>query len=157
MENIPVKKYPCPQLGCHLPNSPCLKPGGQVRSLNSSLHCKENPIYVFLFWELHGLSPSFHIHVSVIELYIPRIGPHISLQPNRQTDPGNIYINVSQINDCRNWETEHYNYVLEITVSFLGIHKREPAICIGFSPALLLQRVACMLIVVNIDKQIKLD
>ena len=43
-----------------------------------SLHCNENPIYVFLFWELRGLSPNFHIHVSVSDLYIPRIGPHIS-------------------------------------------------------------------------------
>ncbi len=33
---------------------------------------------VFLFWELHGLRPNFHIHVSVNDLYIPRIGPHIS-------------------------------------------------------------------------------
>ena len=37
-----------------------------------------NPINVFLFWELRGLSPNFHIHVSVTDLYIPRIGPHIS-------------------------------------------------------------------------------
>jgi hypothetical protein len=51
------------------------------------MHCKENPIYIFLFWELHGLSPKFHIHVSVSYLYIPRIGPHISLPQNRQTDP----------------------------------------------------------------------
>jgi hypothetical protein len=50
----------------------------------------ENPIYVFLFWELRSLSPNFHIHVSVSDLYIPRIGPHISLQQNRQTDLGNI-------------------------------------------------------------------
>jgi hypothetical protein len=28
------------------------------------LHCNENPIYVFLFWELRGLSPNFQIHVS---------------------------------------------------------------------------------------------
>ncbi len=28
--------------------------------------------------ELRGLSPNFHIHVSVSDLYIPRIGPHIS-------------------------------------------------------------------------------
>jgi hypothetical protein len=42
------------------------------------MHCNENPIYVFLFCELRGLSPSFHIHVSVSDLYIPRIGPHIS-------------------------------------------------------------------------------
>ncbi len=42
------------------------------------LHCIENPIYVFLFWELRGLSPNFHTHVSVSDLYIHRIGPHVS-------------------------------------------------------------------------------
>ncbi len=36
------------------------------------------------------LSPNFHIHVSVSNLYIPRLGLPILLQPNRQTDPGNI-------------------------------------------------------------------
>jgi hypothetical protein len=41
-------------------------------------HCNENPIYVFSEKELHVLSPSFHIHVSISDLYIPRIGPHIS-------------------------------------------------------------------------------
>jgi hypothetical protein len=41
-------------------------------------HCKENPISVFLFWELRVFSPNFHIHVFVSGLYIPRIGPHIS-------------------------------------------------------------------------------
>ncbi len=41
-------------------------------------HCKENGIYGFLFWELRGLSPNFHIHVSVSDFYIPKIGPHIS-------------------------------------------------------------------------------
>ncbi len=56
------------------------------------MHCKENPIFVFLFWELRGLSPNFHIYVSVSDLFIPRIGPHISLQQNRQTDPGNILV-----------------------------------------------------------------
>ncbi len=40
-------------------------------------HCKEDPIYVFLSWELRGLSPNFHIKVYVSDLYIPRIGPHI--------------------------------------------------------------------------------
>ncbi len=34
-------------------------------------HCKENPIYVFLLWELRGLCPNFHIHVSVSDFYIP--------------------------------------------------------------------------------------
>jgi hypothetical protein len=54
------------------------------------LDCNENPIYIFLFWELRGLSPNFHIHVSVSDLYIPRIGSHIFLQQNRQIDGGNI-------------------------------------------------------------------
>jgi hypothetical protein len=31
-------------------------------------HCKEIPIYVFLEKELRGLSPGFHIHVSVSEI-----------------------------------------------------------------------------------------
>ncbi len=43
------------------------------------LHCNENPIHVFLFWELRVLSPNFNIHVSVNDLYIPGIGPHIFL------------------------------------------------------------------------------
>jgi hypothetical protein len=32
--------------------------------------------------ELHGLSPNFHIHVSVSDLYIFTIGLHILLQEN---------------------------------------------------------------------------
>jgi hypothetical protein len=41
---------------------------------------QRNPIYVLPEKELRGLSPNFHIHVSVSDLYIPRIGPHIFLQ-----------------------------------------------------------------------------
>jgi hypothetical protein len=51
------------------------------------------------------------------------------------------YINRPLIHECGNWETEHYNSVLEITrsstVSFLEILKSE--IYIGLSPALYLQ------------------
>ncbi len=39
----------------------------------------------------HLCISNFHIHVSVSDLHIPRIGPHILLQQNRHTDPGNIY------------------------------------------------------------------
>ncbi len=53
------------------------------------LHCNENPIYVLPEKELRGLSPNFHINVSVSDLYSPRISPHIFLQQNRQTDFGN--------------------------------------------------------------------
>jgi hypothetical protein len=44
----------------------------------SGSHNNENPIYVFFFWEMRGLGPNFHIYASVSDLYIPRIGPHIS-------------------------------------------------------------------------------
>ncbi len=54
------------------------------------LHCNENPIYVFPEKELRGLSANFHIYVSLIDLYIPRIGPHIFLLQIRQTDHGKI-------------------------------------------------------------------
>ncbi len=45
---------------------------------HNNTHCNENPIYIFLFWEKRGLSPNFHIHVSVSDLYSPKIGLHIS-------------------------------------------------------------------------------
>ncbi len=45
---------PCTPTGCPIPTS---LPA--PASLTSKLiHCKENPIYVFLFWELRGLSPN---------------------------------------------------------------------------------------------------
>ena len=43
-----------------------------------TLQRKFHSIYVFPEKELGDLSPNFHIHVSVSDLYIPRIGPHIS-------------------------------------------------------------------------------
>ncbi len=63
--------------------------------------------------KLRDLIPNTYIRVSLRDLYIPRIGLPIWLQQNRQTDPGNIYN--SPIHECENWETEHYNSVLEIT------------------------------------------
>ncbi len=59
-------------------------------SMRFSLQCvhfNEDPIYLFLFWELRDLSPNFNIHVSVRDLYISRICPQSWLQQNRQTDP----------------------------------------------------------------------
>jgi hypothetical protein len=40
--------------------------------------------------EYRGLSPNFHIHVSVSELYIPMMGLPFLLEENMWTDPGNI-------------------------------------------------------------------
>jgi hypothetical protein len=59
------------------------------------VHGTENPIYVFPEKELRGLNSNSYIHVSVSNLYIPRIGPHIWLQQNtvdRQTNSENIEI-----------------------------------------------------------------
>ncbi len=38
-----------------------------------STHCIEDPIYIFPEMKLRGLGPNFHIHVSVSDLYIPRM------------------------------------------------------------------------------------
>jgi hypothetical protein len=46
------------------------------------VHCNENPIYVFPEKELSGLSPNYHIQLSVSNLYLPRICQHIWLQLN---------------------------------------------------------------------------
>jgi hypothetical protein len=50
------------------------RPNEWMNEKINTAHCNENSIYVFLFWELRGLSPNFHIHVSVSDLYFPRIG-----------------------------------------------------------------------------------
>ncbi len=60
----------------------------------SAIHCTENQIYVFPEKELQAASvpiPTFIcLKLSVSDLYISRNWPHIWLQQNRQTDPGNI-------------------------------------------------------------------
>jgi hypothetical protein len=79
-----------------------------------SIHCKENSKYVFSEIKLRGLVPNFHIYTSVTDLYILRIYPPVLLQPNRQTNHGNICINRPQIYECRNWDWGR-------AVSFMGI------------------------------------
>ncbi len=51
------------------------------------VHCTENPISVFPEMELRGLIPNSYIHLSVRDLYIPRICLLIWMQQKRQTDP----------------------------------------------------------------------
>jgi hypothetical protein len=62
--------------------------------------------------KLHGLVPNSYIHVSVSDINI--FPGSVCLFANRQTDPWE-YNNPSQMHECENWETEQYNYVLEIT------------------------------------------
>ncbi len=101
----------------------------------------KNPIYVFPEMKLRGLVPNSYI-VSVTDLYILGIGLHIWLWQNSRLILGILYINRSQINESRKWETKYYNSILKYrghAVSFLGIHKSETDIYIGFPPALHLQ------------------
>ena len=44
-------------------------------SARTVAHCKKILIYVFPEKELSSLSPNFHIHVSVSDLYIPNYFP----------------------------------------------------------------------------------
>jgi hypothetical protein len=62
-------------------------------------------------------------------------GPVHIFPCSRISRPSWKCINLSQIYECRILKTEHYNSVLEITISFMGIHKWEADIYIGFSPA----------------------
>jgi hypothetical protein len=73
------------------------------------MHWKEIWIYVFPGKEMRGLSPNFHIHVSVSDLNIPTIGPPIFLQQNRNWDWGRavpfleIFVSVLCLCSVRNW------------------------------------------------------
>jgi hypothetical protein len=49
--------------------------------ITSTSHCKEDSNYVFPEIKLRDLVPKLHIHISVSDLYIPRIGPPILLKP----------------------------------------------------------------------------
>jgi hypothetical protein len=104
--------------------------------------------------ELHPLQGKFHLcipflgiawpqsqfpHSCVCEPFIYSQDQSTYFPAAELADRSWKYINLSQIYECRNWETEHYNSILKIIVSFLGIHKWEPDIYIGFSPALHLQ------------------
>jgi len=54
--------------------------GGTVRSSALQRQNAENLKQIFLEKEYRGLSPNFHIHVSVSELYIPTMGLHVLVE-----------------------------------------------------------------------------
>ncbi len=77
-------------------------------------HCTENSKQIFPEMKLRGLVPNSYIHVTVSDLYIPRISK-IGGNPAEWSWE---YINPLQIKECGNWERGH-------AVSFLGIHKSD--------------------------------
>ncbi len=64
---------------------------GKRGGYGDKTHCNRNPIYVFPEKELRGLSPNFHIHVSVSDYIFPRL-VHIFSCISKQTDRGIINI-----------------------------------------------------------------
>ncbi len=87
----------------------------------SSIHCSQNPIFfkVFPVMNLRSLVLNSYIHISVSDLFIPKISLPIWLQQNRQT-------NRSQIHECGNWDRT-FNSVLEYIRTILDSH--WPFIC----------------------------
>ncbi len=55
---------------------------------------------IFTEKEYRGLSPNFHIHASVSDLYIPTIGLPILLEEILYVDRSCDYINRSQTHEC---------------------------------------------------------
>ena len=64
---------------------------GNMTVVTYSINCKENPT-VRPEKKLRGLSPNFHIHVSVSDLYVPTIGPPMYFPAAEQADRSWEYI-----------------------------------------------------------------
>ncbi len=93
-------------------------------------HCNENPIYVFLFWELRGLSPnvihschSFMSFMAFMCLWAIYIFPgSICLFCCRKysmwiVDRSWEYVNRSQTHECENCDCDRAISFMEIFVS----------------------------------------
>ncbi len=86
----------------HQTAASCVMPSIIVKEIAS--HCNENPIYVFLFWELRGLRPKFHIYVSVCDFLYAQDWPTY-FPAAELADRSWEYKNRSQTHECRNWDS----------------------------------------------------
>ncbi len=81
-------------------------------------HNTENLKQIFPEKELHGLSPYFHIHVSVNDLIKYSHDQSVYSAGGKYVDRSWEYINRPQTLDCGNRDRGR-------PIPFLGIHKRE--------------------------------
>jgi hypothetical protein len=95
----------------------------------TTLQRKSHLCTVFLFWELRGFSPSFHIHVFVGNLFPGSV--HIFGYSKIDRPILEIYKSLTDtLYECWNGETEHSN-----SVSILGgnqtfiLDSHQPFIC----------------------------
>jgi hypothetical protein len=65
--------------------------------------------------KLCSLVPNTYIHVSVSNYYVFSLYQSACLVAAKWADLSWEYKNRTQIHECENWETEHYDSVLEIT------------------------------------------
>jgi hypothetical protein len=70
-------------------------------------HCNGNSVYIFLFWELRGLSRNFNIHVSLSYIFPGSV--HI-FPPAEKADPSWECIICSQTHECRIWLRPRYSF-----------------------------------------------
>ncbi len=63
----------------------------------------ENLKQIFPEKEYRGLSPNFHFHVSVSELYIPTMGLPVLLEEICRLILGINTVNRSKTHECGNW------------------------------------------------------
>jgi hypothetical protein len=61
-----------------------------INPLNLLAHCTENMKHIFPKMKLRSIITNSYIHVSVSDLYIPRIGLPNWPQQNKHADPVNM-------------------------------------------------------------------
>ncbi len=125
-----------------LPKITFHRPGLLIRACAINNACNTARKFLFMYSFSGNCTASVHNtipHSCVFERLIYSQDRATYFPGAEEADRSWKYINLSRIYECRNWETENYNSVLEITVSLLGIAKCEPDIFIGFSLAFHLQ------------------
>ncbi len=83
-----------------------------------------------------GISPNFHIHVSVSDIYSHTHSRPACSAAGKYVDRSRVYINRSQTHACGNWDWGR-------AIPFLGIYKLDFRCCVPYSEWQWLSRAAC--------------